>query len=263
MNPNPHTPLELADAFLRAGELPDALAALDAHLAGHPDDADARRLRIDVLLHLPDRARDALVALDALPEPSGEDRLRRLTALAQLGEADGSEIGAVGDPALTEALLARLYSLGAVDPALRLLADLPKTWGWLRWSGDFYALKGDFTVAAEHFCSALEQLDHIEPNPLVAAQKAALLLKRAAAYHRLKQYAAAEADYLAAEAIIPDDPMIPFNRGLVIFEQGNLRRALPLCRDALDHAPRALRDHMRDVLFGDPRYHMLAQALMA
>ncbi|MEO8395341.1 MAG: tetratricopeptide repeat protein, partial [Chloroflexota bacterium] len=161
-----------------------------------------------------------------------------------------------------ELLLSALFRRGETKRALELLADLPKSWKWLGWSGDFYALKGDTAIAAEHFCSAIDQLDQAEKNPLTETQKAHLLLKRADAYRRLKRYEEAEADYRAAEAIIPGDPMIPFNRGLLIFEQGRLRAALPLCRDALDHAPEGLREHMRRVLTTDPRYNTLVQALL-
>ncbi len=262
------TPLDRAAAFIRAGELDDALAALDQHLEAHPDDDDARRLRIDVLLRLPARADDALAALQALPELTEEDTIARLGVLIRLGASDALDTTLEGayarfpdSLALADLLLARLYARRSSDRALELLADLPKSWQMLRWGGDFFALKGDDRSAAEHFCSALDQIGESK-DPLLQLQKATLLLKRADAYRRLKQYADADADYQAAAVIIPDDPMIPFNRGLLIFEQGNLRGALPLCREALDHAPDALRDRMRDVLYDDPRYGALAQALL-
>ncbi|MFN8450131.1 MAG: tetratricopeptide repeat protein [Anaerolineae bacterium] len=259
--------MERAEAFLRAGELDEALAALDEQLQAQPDDAAAQRLRIDVLIRLPGRAQDALVALNALPDLTGDDYVARYGALLPLGlpGVDDAILEGYtrfpGQPALADLTLTILQRRGASDQALALLADLPKTAHWLSWSGTFYALKGDDRVAAEHFCSALDQLEDVT-DPLLKLQRAALLLRRADAYRRLKQYADADADYLAAEAIIPDDPMIPFNRGLLIFEQGNLRRALPLCRDALDHAPDALRDHMRHVLLDGTRYRTLAQALL-
>lgn len=259
--------LERAEAFLRAGELDEALAALDEHLQTHPDDADARRLRIDMLIRLPGRAHEAIEALNALPDHTIDDYVARYGALLplRLPGVDDLLIQAYGrfsaPPALAELVLDVLRRRGASDQALELLADLPKTPHWLAWSGEFHALNGDYRVAAAHFCSALDALGE-NKDPLVQLQRATLLLKRADAYRRLKQYADADADYLAAEAIIPDDPMIAFNRGLLIYEQGNLRRALPLCRDALDHAPDALRDLMRHTLLDEPRYRTLAQALL-
>lgn len=258
---------ERIEAFLRAGELDEALTALDEHLQAHPDDADAQRLRIDVLIRLPGRGGAAFDALTALPELTAEDYIARFGALLYLGVpgVDDAIVQASArfptHPALTEIALTVLHRRGESDRALDLLADLPKTPDWLSWSGKFYMLKGDYPIAAEHYCSALDQLGEPQ-DPLLRLQRAALLLQRAEAYRRQKLFAEADADYRDAEAIIPDDPMIPFNRGLLIYEQGHLRRALPLCRDALDRSPDALRDHMRDVLYGDPRYRTLAQALL-
>ena len=263
-----NTPLELAGAFIQAGELNDALDALDAHLSVHPHDQAAHRLRASVLTHLPGRVRAALSDLDALDALAYDDLVLRLQVLDLIGEPydDLSLIETVWqeghDLRAADLLLRRLRQRGNPERALKLLADLPKSWQWLGWSGDFYALKGDTAIAAEHYCSAIDQLNQGEKSALSEAVKANLLLKRADAYRRLKQYAEADADYQAAEAIIPTDPIIPFNRGLLIFEQSGLRRALPLCRDALDRAPAALRDHMRDVLMDNARYHLLAQALI-
>lgn len=263
-----YQPLELAEALIHAGELDDALATLDQHLAAVPDDSAARRLRIDVLLRLPGRAKDALAEMDTLTTPTPDDLLQRAQLLEMLGDEDGA-FAAVAQswgqrPELRtgELLLRFLYQRHEADRALELLVDLPKTWKWLGWCGDFHSMRGDFSIAADHYSDALIQLDQTEKNAITETQRAHLLLKRADAYRRLKRYADADADYRAAEAIIPDDPLIPFNRGLLIYEQGNLRQALPLCRDALDHAPETLRDYMRNLLMDEPRYRTLAQALL-
>ena len=267
-----YSPLELAESFISAGELDEALTALDEALSAQPDDAAARRLRIDVLLRLPNRAEQALADLAALPELTEDDYVTRYGALLHFSMSDVVAVAVEagykrypGNLALADLVLTVYYQRGASDPALELLATLPQTWRWLRWIGDFEALRGADARAAERYSAALEQLGQGEQNTLLDLQRAALLLKRAEAYRRLKQFDDADADYQAAEVIIPDDPMIPFNRGLLIFERGNsnLRGALPLCRDALDRAPDALRDLMRDVLYGEPRYHMLAQALLS
>ncbi len=258
-----HTALELAEAFIQAGELDDALAALDEHLAEYPDDSDVRRLRIDVLLRLPGRARAALDDLGLLPD----DPLLRYQIFERLGD-HAAAFAAVEqawdqapDPRTAELLLRLLEQRREVEKALRVLADLPKTSNWLEWSGDFHALKGDCPAAVEYFCAALDLLADSN-DPLIRIRCAHLLLKRAESYRKMKSWAQAEADYRAAETIIPDDPLILFNRGLLIYEQGHLRQALPLCRDALDHAPEGLRAHMRAVLTDEPRYRTLAQALL-
>ena len=257
--------LELAAACLQAGELADALDALAAHLAQFPDDQAARHLRSDVLLRLPGRARDALAELDQLRD---DDPLLRYQILELIGDHEAA-FAAVSagweqgrDLRLAELYLRLLRERREFAAALRLLADLPKTWRWLSWSGDFHALKGDFCVAAQQFCSALDELQRLPNSALTDAERAHLLLKRADTYRRLKRWPEAEADLQAAARIIPNDPTILFNQGLVLYESGDLYGALPLCRDALDHAPDALRDTMRATLTTEPRYQTLAQALL-
>lgn len=257
--------LELAEACLQAGELAEALAALDDYLAGAPDDRAARRLRVDVLRRLPGRAREALAELDRL---SGDEPLLRYEILTALGEEDAAfavveqAYRRSADLDTAELLLRLFYRRAEADAALRLLADLPQTWRWLGWGGDFYALKADCSGAAAAYSAALADLQRVPPSAIVATQRAHLLLKRADAFRRLKRWSEAETDLRAAAQLVPNDPTIPFNQGLVLYESGSLHRALPLCRDALDHAPETLRDHMRAVLTTEPRYRTLAQALL-
>ena len=48
-----YSPIELAEAFIRTGELADALDALNPHLEAQPNDETALRLRAAVLMRLP------------------------------------------------------------------------------------------------------------------------------------------------------------------------------------------------------------------
>jgi tetratricopeptide (TPR) repeat protein len=261
--------LERAEAFIQAGELADALDALDAHLEAHPDDHEARRLRIDVLVRLPAMAREAANDLALLPDLTGRDHLNRLWALTLGGYSPEAGAALVAEyrqradlPAYARLLLTYLYAQGAAEQALELLADLPKTPDWLIWSGKFYTLQGDDRVAVEHYCSALDQMPPSD-NALREIQRAGLLLLRADAYRRLKQYADADADYLAAEAIIPNDSTIAFHRGLLAFEQGDVQTAVDLCRSAMARAPEILRNTaMKKILREDERYAALYSAVM-
>ncbi len=209
------TPLELAEAFISAGELDDAVAELDDYLDRHPHDTGAIRLRAQLLVRLPGRARDALDDLDHLPERTADDHLLRAAAFNALGDAAG-EFAAIeqaynANPDLRNAdlLLTQLYKRGEADRALRLLADLPKTGHWLVWAGDFHALTGDFVTAAADYCSALDDLAQHEASAISDLRRAVVLLKRAEVYRRLERFADADADYAAASAIVPNDPTIP------------------------------------------------------
>lgn len=260
-----HNPLELAEALMLAGEMEDALLALSEQLADAPDDAETRRLRARLLISLR-RGGEALADLDALSAPTAHDHLLRAQAYALAGDADGLRNAALAAPENAEAVelvLRDLFGRGESEAGLALLAGRDKTWRWLGWSGDFAALRGEYAAAVEQYGAALDDLKRQARNAIREMQKAYLLLKRAEIYRKLRRFDEADADYRAAEAIVPNDPMISFNRGLLAFDAGSLRKALPLCRDALDHAPDALRDAMRQTLLGEPRYEMLAQALLS
>ncbi|MEP7293715.1 MAG: hypothetical protein ABI835_18145 [Chloroflexota bacterium] len=264
-----HTPLELAEAFISAGELDDALVALDQQLAAASSDDDARRLRIEVLIRLPGREREALADLDALGELTPDDHLLRAQIYETLGEEDSAFASVEQawtlhpDSRSTELLLRWLYRRGAAERALILLADQPKSWKWLGWSGDFHALSGNDAIAAEHYGAALDQLAELETNAITETQRAKLLLKRADAYRRLQRFAAAAADYKAAEMIIPTDPMIGFSQSLLACEQGDLQQAVSLYRMAFGRCPEDLRAIMENTLSDDPRYEALTLALLA
>lgn len=272
----PYSPLELADAFIRAGELEDALDALNQQLADPAADQrdDTLRLRAAVLARFPDqpeRLRAALGDYAALAAPTADDEDRRAALHERLGDVRAA-VDALGraralapdDSRLTERQVALLVEHGWLDEAAALVAALPETWQWLTWRGDIAIDRKRDAEALGHYAAALALFEaHVDQSSKLAANlRAQLLIKRARAYRHLKRCAEAEADYLAAEAIIPNDPTIMFNRGLLAYDCKGLRRALPLCRDALDLAPPGLRDWMRQKLREDPRYRELAGALL-
>ncbi len=88
-----YSPMELAEAFIQTGELPDALDALNQQLTAYPDDETARRLRAQVLMRLPgeEHLRAALHDLDQLASPTAEDGLLRGILLEQLGAYEAGD----------------------------------------------------------------------------------------------------------------------------------------------------------------------------
>lgn len=280
--------LALAEAYIHAGELREALAALDAHLAAHPDEDQARRLRARLQMGMAqadDQAllRAALDDLERIAQPDADDHHWRSIILQRMGDSAGARTAMrhalmlrPRDERLAERLIALCLEAGDHEQAEHVLQailrdDMPNRWRWLIWQGDIAARRGNDEAAAASYSAALDEmtlrLGNGSGNALIENMRAQTLIKRAAAHNLLRRFAAADADYAAAERIIPDDPMIPFQRGLILYAAGNasqtaLRRALPMLRDALDAAVPALRDQMRDMLLDNPLYRPLAQALL-
>jgi tetratricopeptide (TPR) repeat protein len=208
---SPDPRLARADAFLLAGELADALEALDSYLADHPADGDVLRLRAAVLLRLPgdDSAWAALDDLAAMRARTAEDEIARVRALRRLNEDTAAHealfdaFERTADPRLADLLLTSLYDRHEIAPAWGVLAALPETALWLRWRGDFALLAGDAAAAVDAFSMALSRLDTLHPNDVIANQRGQLLLRRAEAYRLQGETSLAVADTRAARRLLP------------------------------------------------------------
>ncbi len=265
-----YTALQLAEAYLETGELNLALAALDEHLTAFPQDDGARRLRVQVLRDFPAGIRTALADLDALAAPNASDFGVRGAILLRQGDRTGAAAAyerawTLSPVGFAEAYFRVLKDLGEFERALVVLESLPQAWHWHQAHGEIDALRGDFGLALDHFTRAVNQLAALiavaRDQRLLIAMQANLLLKRADAYRRTGRWAEADADYQAAEAAEPGDAAIPFNRGLLCLEQGDLDGALRLCRDGWSRANAAMRASMRAELAADARYHPLLDVL--
>jgi Flp pilus assembly protein TadD len=262
-----YSPLELAVAFIQTGELEDALEALGQHLAHQPDDDRVRRWRLQVLRHLNGDSDQALADLQRLSAPTPAD----FTQAALLLEAHGDHDAALNllaeghgrwphETRLAEVYLRLLMDHHHIDIALSIARAQPTGWRWLEWEGDLLARQGDDVTATARYGLALAHLDagfDTENIAYLAPIKARLLLARAHAYRRLGYYDLAADHYSAAEQLMPTDPMIPFNRGLVACLQGDQSRALTLCQSALSSATPALHEQMRSALQTNPAYAAL------
>lgn len=222
-----------AQDLIEDGNLPGALALLDAHLLNETDD-DALRLRARLRLREPGQEHAALDDLARLRVSTDEDGLMRVYLHQQLGE---------------------------YGEAVALLDTLPVTWNTQHLRGDLYAHL-DPAAAIPAYSDALDRLSHLGDDPLLVVERAALLVKRARAHEMVNALNLALADYTAAEQLVPHDPSIAFERGLLLFAQGDLRAALPVCRDALDRASVTVRDALHHRLREDPRRAPLLHALL-
>lgn len=199
------------------------------------------------------------------------------------------------DDRLTERYLHLLVAQGETEQALIISRVLPKTWRWLQWRGDLEAISmpesaiWDYSDALNHLG---KQFD-LNINQWGRAIQARLLLARADAYVYLSKFlnrsepslddlsgesvrykfrrsqgysventlTNADVDYLAAQSIIPTDPMIPFKRGLLAALSNDMTQAESLCRAAWADANETLRDEMRLALQEDERFSSLAASL--
>ncbi|MCB9451145.1 MAG: tetratricopeptide repeat protein [Anaerolineaceae bacterium] len=254
-----YTPMQLAEAFIKTGELADALDALNQQLETDPDHEMARRLRAQVIARMPGEAnlRAALADLDRIATPTPADSLWRVVTLEQLGDTVAATQAAADahaahpdDRALAERLF-YLYLRGKDFAAgRRLLNAMPRTWNWLHKAGDLATEDGHTEDAPGYYTAALADLEQQFPPTDDFGQgiRAMILAARARVYATLGQMAQADSDYAAAMTLIPDDPMLPFWRGFVAADRGYTELAGELCRAAFALANETFKKQMRDTL---------------
>lgn len=263
----PYTPLQLAEAHLRMGELADALAALDAYLAETTDDA-ALRLRAAVRLRLPGEAalRGALADLDALGQPTAADWLQRSVVWQHLGDWDAAADAALnaaamlpGDERIAERTLLTLEMSGRQDEAAALLARMPRTWRWLQLAGDLAGRQGDWAAAFDDYSAALDHLQMVldaGSNPLAASLRGTLAAARAGAALNLGEYLQAAEDYRLAASTFPRDLGLALMQAVALGLAGERGEAARLCRAVLTDAPH-LGELLRDQITRWPELEAL------
>ncbi|MBC7869857.1 MAG: tetratricopeptide repeat protein [Chitinophagaceae bacterium] len=286
-----YTPLQLAEAFLKAGELPDALDALNQQLAVTPKDDDVLRLRAQVYMR-GGRAQFQLAYTDlsSLQDKTRDDIFSMSVVLEKMGRLEEALVSAgilknffEIDDRLRERYIHLLHRLERFDEA-RAAAQLaaqqhPDDWRWRQWVGDLAVESGDDKAAADAYTDALAiiraryEFDFNAPAAVlenaggdaisltIVASYARLLVARGHVLRRLHYFDDSEADYVAAEKLLPSDAAIPFNRGLVAALRGDSAEAESLCRAALASATPALRAHLIESLEEEPDFENLASLL--
>lgn len=267
----PYTPMQLAEAFIDAGELDDALDALNQQLTAQPNDEHARRLRAQVLLRTgtAQALEDALSDLTSIQQ-TPHDHLTRSTLHERRGALQDALAAAQTAQALTsddrlraralERVLDLMRKQGQLEQALEIALEND----WVQWAADAAVDLNNDRRAVDYYTQALDRIERlfdVTSDNIAANIKARVLLKRGGAHHRMGNYPLAAADYTTAQGIIPDDPMIPFNLGVLAAYQGDEARALSTLRAALAAAPPTLRQHMTNELQDDPRLADLWQQL--
>lgn len=269
----PYSPMQLAEAFIQTGELNDALDALNQQLDSNPRDDAARRLRIGVLLRLGDSGhlREGLADFDQLAQTGIDDQVQCSVILERLHNLEAALEAMMRaramnptDDRLTERTLHLLIAQGKTDAALELVRTQPRAWRWLQWEGDLLAMAGDDMMATARYGLALAQINerYTADDRFITPIRARLLLTRGDAYRRLGDINQAEKHYIAAGKLIPTDPTILFNRGLLAVERGLLPEALELCQKGFNKASSALKAEMEAVLRGNAQYAELARQIL-
>jgi tetratricopeptide (TPR) repeat protein len=164
-----HSPMELAAAYIRAGELADALDALNEHLTNDPGDDDARRTRVEVRLRLGGERHwtAALDELAALSETTAADHYTRSVLLERLGRLDEAQSAAraavdvAADEAFRGKAVDRLLDLahkrGDADGALRVALEND----WAGRAGDAALALDDAQAAYDHYTEALMRTEKL------------------------------------------------------------------------------------------------------
>lgn len=271
--------LQIAESFIQAGELEDALDSINQHLEENGVDDAALRLRAAVNARVSGQYHAALADLDALGQQQPEDYILRASLLARAGQPQAAlQASAAGNAAypdherLMEQYVYLLRRYGQPEQALAIIDQLPEGWRWSQWAGDLYADQGKDAEAIAHYSAAIQTLQvrynllgdqaaHIPEDESIsetasvsmtlAVIYARLLLARAGCAQRLGHYADADADYQQAQVLMPGDPMIPFNRGLMAFQQGQAVQARQWVASALEAASTTLQAQMQAVLAQD------------
>jgi len=265
--------MQLAEVFIKTGELDDALEALNNQLNDQPNDDTARRLRADVLLRLaqPDQLKQAIHDLDKLKDKSVDDYVQQSVIYERMEQMDNAITAmkkALDLKPDNERLLERLIELLTQEKqysvALQHLEDAPQTWRWLMRQADIYTLNNQPEQALKALNRAQTHLQVMFPEliaPVSRNTMAQINIARGHVYMTLEDYASAEDDFKDALYYIPDDATIEFNLGLVYALTDRLDLAIKQCQRALDKTTLFLKEELIKVLDSNERYKDLKEKL--
>lgn len=271
----PFSPLERAEAHLRAGELEDALAALTEVVEAFPMDDGIRRMRAAILSRMEgdDNKLAALDDLKAIASPTVVDYLLQSTLYQQLSDPDAAVEAmqkarqlAPDDESIAQRHAYLLMSLRRFHDARILIDSMPRTWLWWMMSGDLATDHGDEDLAIRDYTAALDDLNRVMRGDgahkvFYSSFAAGILANRGALYAGQEFYTQADKDFAAAYAI-NRDPSLLFNRGLLAFDQGDVTEAVALCGQALAESTSEMQRRLESILHMNLRYSPLISLLL-
>lgn len=261
-----YTPMQLAEVFIKTGELTDALDALNQQLSDNPNDNLAHRLRASVLLRLakPNHLQQALDDLQQLSDTSTDDYVQQSVIyerMNQINDAIQAMQLAYHQSSDDERILERLVELLTHEmrytEVLDILHNAPQTWRWLMRQADVYTLQNNPSEALTNLNRAQMHLETVFPDllsPVSRNTMAQIHIARGQVQMKLDNLKAAEMDFKDALYHIPDDATLLFNLGLIYARSDKLTRAEKYCNKAFDNASPYIRETLIDVLNNDERY---------
>jgi len=268
-----YTPMQLAEVFIKTGELDDALSALNQQLADNSNDDNARRLRSSVLLRLakPNHLQDALNDLLQLSDATMDDYVQQsiiYERMNQMSEAiqamqSAHQLSPDGERIL-ERLVDLLIQEKRFEEVLDILNNAPKTWRWLMRLADIHSLNENYAEALANLNLAQTHLEEVFPDllsPVSRNTMAQIHVARGQVQMKMDSLEAAETDYKDALYHIPDDATILFNLGLIYARLDKMTRAKRYCNKAFDNASPYIRQMLIDVLNNDSQYERLKDRL--
>ncbi len=268
--------LHAADQLLLFGEVEEALARLDQAVLAAPDAPLPYCRRAELLIRLGttadlQAAREDLHRAIALGMDTPGLYFTLMRTLIELGDLPAARAAygravalAPADARLREWGVRLALQDGDTAGALTLVraerAAAPENFHWARWEVELLLLSGD-DAGARRALDALIAAPMPFPAAWDAAPRGDLYLKRAAACRRLGDLAAARADLEQAAACVPGDPALAFERGLLIWMDGDPDGAYPALLEGLRAARAAVQAGFWAELAAYPRQDDLRRAL--
>ena len=268
-----YTPMQLAEVFIKTGELTDALDALNQQISDQPEDHIALRMRASVLLRLdsPKYLQQAIDDLHQLSDMTVDDYIQQSVIYERMGQ-NNEAVEAIRsahnlsktDERILERLVELLTHGDRYTEVLEILENAPQTWQWLLRRADVYALNNKPEQALNALNQAQAHLETVFPDllsPVSRNTMAQIHIARGHVHMTLDNLKSAEADFKDALFHIPNDVTIQFNLGLIYARKKRLSRAVNYCKKALNNSSDYVRQTLIDVLNTDERYAELKSKL--
>ncbi len=261
-----YTPMELAESFLKTGELTDALDALNQQLLDAPTDQEARRLRAQLLTRL-GQPQNALDDLQQLTDFSTDDVLLQVRLYEMLGQFDDAldvlqttYNQRPEDGKLAENWWQLLTRQQRYEEAAQIAAVQLTDWRWQQLHGQSLASNGQISEAIAVYQQALASLEAKLPNfsdqRNAQAWQAQLMLLLVGCYVKQRDWQNAQT-MLNQVRPLTEDSIVTFYTGMVAVGQGQIADGIKYIQTALQ----ASSLEVRAALLHDLRDHEVLHLL--